>query len=204
MFNTASLMFALAEHSPQIYFAYNLNNKNFIYVNPAFESFFQVTASNASIQKLFAIVHPDDKDHLKQNYRDLNPAIFKNDIEFRMILPDKNEYYMKLNLLLQGQETNENILTGYMEDLSELEMHSNKVKEFANKKNTILNIISHDLAGPLGSIQNIAALLARKTNLVEDQEIKRWILLIEEISKKSVNTIHEFVKQEFIELAEVD
>jgi len=200
MINTASLLFTLAEHSPQIYFAYNLANKNFIYINPAFESFFQVSASQASTAKLFAMVHPDDQDRLEQSFIDLQPDIFKNNIEFRMILPDGKEYHLQLNLLIQCEEGNQNILTGYIEDRTEVENSSIKLDEFANKKNTILNIISHDLAGPLGSIQNIAAILSRKTNLVEDQEIKRWVLLIEEISKKSVHTIQEFVKQEFVEL----
>jgi len=204
MTNPASLLFTLAEFDHRMCFAYDLNGKRFIYVNPAFESFFRLIAAHASIDTFFDLVHTDDQAYLKQSYANLALGVFKSNIEFRMKLPDKKEYFLRLNLLRQIQEDNETILSGYLEDISAYKAHDDKLNEFANKKNTVLNIISHDLAGPLGSIQNLAALLSRKTKLLDDKEVKKWVLLIEDISKKSVQMIQEFVKLEFIESAGVN
>jgi len=204
MTNPTSLLFTLAEFDHRMCFAYDLNSKRFIYVNPAFESFFRVVAAQASIDTFFDLVHTDDQAYLKQSYANLKLGVFKSNIEFRMKLPDKKEYFLRLNLLRQIQEDNETILSGYVEDISAYKTHDDKLTEFANKKNAVLNIISHDLAGPLGSIQNLAALLSRKTKLLDDKEVKKWVLLIEDISKKSVQMIQEFVKLEFIESAGVN
>ncbi len=201
MTNPASLLLTLAKHDHRICFAYNLSKKQFIYANPAFESFFQVQAGNISIKKLFAMVCPNDKNYLKQTYAALQPSVFKTNIEFRMNLPDQKEYFLRLNLLLQSDETRENILTGYMEDISDYKAHSRQLNEFAKQKKAVLNTISHDLTAPLGSIQNLANLTVRKTKSIEDQEVRKWISLIEEISKKSVRMVQAFVRKEFTELA---
>lgn len=201
MTDPASLLLDLAKHDQRICFAYNISKNQFIYTNPAFESFFQVKASKASIKKLFAMVCPADKNYLKQTYADLQPGVFKTDIEFRITLPDEKEYYLQLSLLLQTAENTENILTGYMEDISNYKASCQQINQFADNKKAVLNTISHDLTAPLGSIQNLAALTARKTKTLEDQEVKKWVLLIEEISKKSVRVIQTFVKKEFTELA---
>jgi two-component system sensor histidine kinase VicK len=198
MTNPASLLFALTKYDQRICFAYNLSNNKFIYANPAFKDFFEVEAGKASIAKLFAMVNSEDKNYLKQTYAELQPDVFKTDIEFRIKLRNKKEHFLRLNLLLQGEE---NILTGYMENISDYKAHHQQLKDLANHKKAVLNTISHDLTAPLGSIQNLAALTARKTKSLEDQEVKRWVLLIEEISKKSVHLIQTFVRKEFTEIA---
>lgn len=201
MIDPALLLLALAKHDQRICFAYNISKSQFIFANPAFEAFFQVKASNTAIKKLFEMVCPDDKNYLKQAYAALQPGVFKTYIEFRIKLADKKNYYLQLGLLLQTTENKENVLTGYIENISDYKAYYQQLNEFADHKKAVLNTISHDLTAPLGSIQNLAALTARKTKSLEDQEVKKWVLLIEEISKKSVRVIQAFVRKEFTELA---
>ncbi len=197
--NPASLLFTLAEHDPRVFFAVDLERNSFIYVNPAFKTFFKTSAESLSPHAIYNLVNPEDSGYLKDSFTALQPNDFKDNIEFRIQLPNQQERVLRLSLLLHPQENEGQILLGYMEDVSSLQAYNNKLKEFANKKNAILNILSHDLAGPLGSIQNLSALISRKTKAIEDPEVKKWLLLIEEISKKSVLMIQEFVKKEFAE-----
>ncbi len=196
--NPASLLFTLAEHDQRIFFAINLKSRSFIYVNPAFQKTFNVAAED-SFDTVLNMVHPADIEYLKESFAALQPGVFKSNLELRMIYPPEKEYLFRLSGMIHPQENDERILSGYMENVSDYKSHSDKVNQFANKKNAILNILSHDLAGPLGSIQNLSALIARKTKTSDDQEVKKWVSLIEEISKKSVLMIQEFVRQEFIE-----
>ncbi|MEX8546102.1 MAG: ATP-binding protein [Mucilaginibacter sp.] len=195
----ASLLFTLAEHDQRIFFAINPERNSFIYVNPAFKTFFKTDAEDLSPYAIYNLVNPEDSEYLKESYFALQPGTFKNNIEFRIQLPHQEERVLRLGLLLQPQENEGNLLLGYMEDISDFKAYNDKLNEFSNKKNSILNILSHDLAGPLGSIQNLSALINRKTKAIEDPEVKKWLSLIEEISKKSVLMIQEFVKKEFIE-----
>ncbi len=196
MIDSASLLLALADHDPRICFAFNLISKNFIYVNPAFKSFFQLKTAEVSPKTVLEMVWPENLDLLKEIFKTLKPGEFKRNIELGATLPNGKEKFLRLNLLFQV-ENEVPTLVGFIEDISDYKAYSEKFDEFYIKKKDILNVISHDLASPLGSIQNLSALLSRKTKLLEDKEIKTWISLIGELSKKSVLTVQEFVKQEF-------
>lgn len=201
----SSLFFDFAVHEDRLCFAFDLAGRCFIYLNPAFESFFGTTASSASMDALLALVHPEDEAYLRQTFLALRPGEFKSKIEFRMLIKDK-KYSFSVSLLYRGQQEEdqqikENILTGQLEDITAYKEHNDRLNEYSNKKNAVLNILSHDLAGPLGSIQNLSALLSRKTNLLEDKDVNNWISLIEKISKKGIQLIQDFVKHEFIDSA---
>lgn len=192
MVNPSSLLLTYTEHDSRLCFAFNRSSKQFIYVNAAFKNFFDIKSAHVSAGTLLKMVHPEDLDYLKDNFASLKPGTFKNNIEFRMqLLPDK-QCYLRLNLFYNLQpveQKTEHILTGYLEDITADKEHIDKLNEFSNKKNSVLNILSHDLAGPLGSIQNLSALISRKTKLLADEDVKKWLDLIEKISKKSINLI---------------
>jgi two-component system sensor histidine kinase VicK len=198
---SAALLFALAEHDERICFAFDLTSNCFVYANPAFESFFQVPGNTATTGLLLEMVHPEDLDYLKESFTGLQPGEFKNKIEFRMCLPDKKEYALRLSLFLDKGQNSEGVLTGYLEDISGYKSQINKLHEFSNKKNAVLNILSHDLAGPLGSIQNLSQLLSRETNSLENKIVNQYLSMIEKISKKGIRLIQDFIKQEFLETA---
>jgi two-component system sensor histidine kinase VicK len=149
------------------------------------------------------MVHPDDKLYLIENFDSLQPGQFRDKIKCRVVLPDKKERSVCLSLFATDQDK-QRMLTGYLEDITIDAEHENKLNEYSNKKNSILNILSHDLAGPLGSIKNLSALLTRKTKALENQDIDKLIASIERISKKAIHMLQEFVKQEFIESAGVE
>ena len=200
----ASLLFALADHDPRICFSFDLSSNRFVYANPAFNSFFQIPVTAVTPELLLEMVHPDDLNYLKESYEALQPGIFKGNIEFRMQLPDKKEYTMRLGLFLSNGQNHESILSGFLEDISAYKDHNDKLNKFTNKKNSILNILSHDLAGPLGSIQNLSKLLSRETKEFKNKDVDKWLSLIEKSSKKGMQLIQEFIKQEFLESADAE
>lgn len=75
---------------------------------------------------------------------------------------------------------------------------------FVPGSNSILNILSHDLAGPLGMIGNMANLLQSDLKSHQDQAVHNLIRLIQRSSQQGVQLIQEFMKQEFLESANVD
>lgn len=204
MINPASLLLALAEHDHRICFAFNITKNSFVYLNPAFDTLFKLPHDVVTPKFLYAMVHPNDSDYLKTIYQNLQPNIFVDNIEFRMILTDRKEYTIRLSMFLGIFEDQEQVLTGYMEDITAIKLNEAKGRELGSKKNAILNIISHDLAGPLGSIKNFAFLLSKKTHDLEDEQINKIISSIERLSKRSILMIQEFIRQEFIESVGVD
>jgi two-component system sensor histidine kinase VicK len=204
MTDPSSLLLSLAAHDQRVCFAYNSSTRQFIYLNPAFEKFFQVKAVGVTANDLMEMVHADDQAYLLEQLENLSPDLLQTNIEFRVIPADQKEYSVRLNILPQKLDNGEEVLTGYLEDISADKAQSDNLNKFNNKKNSILNILSHDLAGPLGSIRNMATLISRKTSSLEDQQLNRFIASIEKLSSKSIKMIQEFIQQEFIESAGVE
>ncbi len=200
----SSLLLTFAEHDHRICFAIRLSDRKFVYLNPAFEKFFHVKAADAQLDTLLEMVHPDDINFLKSAYVQLRSGEFLDSVEFRMILPDGEEYNFRLIIYLQGEKESDGILTGYMEDVTQFKAHERKLDDLSNKKNAILNILSHDLAGPLGAIQNYTYLLSKKTTGIADEQITKMISGIEQIAKRSTTMIQQFIKNEFLESTGVD
>jgi len=204
MINPATLLLALAEHDHRICFAFNITKNSLVYLNPAFDALFKLPHDVVTPKLLYSMIHADDIGYLKAIYQDLRPDVFIDNIEFRMILPDTKEYIIRLSMFLGIFEKQEHVLTGYMEDITAIKINEEKGRELGSKKNAILNIISHDLAGPLGSIKNFAFLLSKKTKDLEDEQVNKFITSIETLSNRSILMIQEFIKQEFIETVGVD
>jgi len=204
MTQPSSILLSLADHDQRIYFAFNISTDAFVYLNPAFNLFFQMNPIELTPKHLFSMVHRDDRNYLKSAYVMMKAGMFKKNIEFRMTLSDKKEYTLRLSMFLKQEENNERILTGYLEDITVEREYAKKIEELSNKKNAILNILSHDLAGPLGSIQHFTYILNKKIGKIEDPQINMMISSIEKISKRCIQMIQDFIKLEFIESVGVD
>jgi two-component system sensor histidine kinase VicK len=93
------------------------------------------------------------------------------------------------------------VIIGIIEDISSFKEHNDTLNKFSNKKNALLNILSHDLLGPLGIIKNFSALIKKKTADLEIKEINQLIGSIEKISRHSIDMIRNLLNQEFLESA---
>jgi two-component system sensor histidine kinase VicK len=204
MNNPSSLLLTFAEHDPRICFAIQLNNKKFLYLNPAFERFFQIKKEEADLDLIFSYVHPDDQEYVRAAYHAFKPGEFSDGLDFRMLLPDNKQYYLRLIAYLNVRSGEKASITGYVEDVTTFKEHERRLDELSNKKNAILNILSHDLSGPLGAIQNYTYLLSRNQVVVENEQVGKMISAIEKISKRSTNLIQQFVRNEFLESSGVD
>lgn len=172
-------------------------------MNAAFEKFFQTNLAIVSIAEISAMIHPDDRAYMGENYWAMKPGVMKNNLDFRILLPNKKEHSLRLSMFFDEGQSGERVLTGYLEDISDAKAHSDKLNEFANKKNAILNILSHELAGPLNSIDSLTTLLDKETRYLESKEINQWIALMRKTSRNGIQLIQEFLQQEFIESAGV-
>ena len=120
-----------------------------------------------------------------------------------MLLPGAKEYWLRLDVFFD-KEDSDRIVTGYLEDISAAKAHSNKLNEYSNKKNAVLGILAHELAGPLGTIQVFSQYLSTAAKRYDDSKIQALISRIEKISRHSTTMIQEFLKAEFIESAGVE
>jgi two-component system sensor histidine kinase VicK len=191
----------LTQRSDQLYFSYHLANNHFVYLNPAFEDFFDITDTTPTVPLLLAMVHPEDQEYVISKFTACLEGKIAEDLECRIVRGQEQRYLRVFPYLIT--EGGEQLLMGYAEDITDFKSQLNVVSKHNAKKNSILSILLHDLAGPIGFIQNLTDLLGREAATWESTRANEYIDRVNQISKNSVKLIRDFMDHEFLESAGV-
>ncbi len=201
---TLSLLHELTQRQQQVVFVYQILTNRFDYLNPVFETIWARTRTsilkNPSL--LLKTIHPEDLPYLRECYREMAEDK-KKTVEFRILLPGKQERRLRLRAFLVETPEGEVSIVGMGEDVTDQKSYQDNLQKFSTKKNTILEILAHDLAGPLGTIQGLSKLLATNTKDYQNIHVSELIEMINRISTSGVHLIRDFVKQEFLESSQV-
>lgn len=187
----------LAERSSELFFILDLTNNRFTYLNPAFMDFFNIESIDIKPNLILHMVHPEDRRYILSKLKACIESTIIADVECR-VKRAENERWLRITPHLLNNN-NENLLIGQAEDITTYKDNSKILHNHNNKKNSILNILAHDLAGPIGTISNVAALLAKNTSVLQDPNVERYIRLISKVTKSSIKLIQDFLNQEFLE-----
>jgi two-component system sensor histidine kinase VicK len=191
----------LAERSNELFFIYDLIQKQFTYMNPTCISFFGLKDHNIKAKELLKSVHPEDQEYVLSQFKTCIDGQTVVDAECR-IRRGKYERWLSITPFV-STENGEHLLIGQAEDITANKENSEILNKHNNKKNSILNILAHDLAGPIGTVQNLSVLLARETAHLNSPQISRYISIISKISKTNISLIQDFLNQEFLESSNV-
>lgn len=190
----------LCESSDRLYFLIDTNNDTLLYSNPAFRDLFKespVIEPSACL----SYVHPEDREHFLLKYQACKFGEKIKDFECRVIIDGKHRFY-KISIALIDH-SGEHVAGCTAEEVTDLKEYLNVLNEHNKKKNSILNIVSHDLMGPIGIIESLSSLLGNETRPVDERRVQQYVNLINRTSKKCINLIRNFINQEFLESAEV-
>jgi two-component system sensor histidine kinase VicK len=176
----------LADRSNELFFIYDLIQKQFTYMNPTCISFFGLKDHNIKAKELLKSVHPEDQEYVLSQFKTCIDGQTVVDAECR-IRRGKYERWLSITPFV-STENGEHLLIGQAEDITANKENSEILNKHNNKKNSILNILAHDLAGPIGTVQNLSVLLARETAHLNSPQISRYISIISKISKIDIPT----------------
>jgi len=186
----------LSNSSKSLFFCYSLASNEMIFANPAFLEFFGLEET-VECMELISMVHPEDRQHMIINLK----ACIKNkkveDIECRIVRANAERTIRAAVYLIK--DSDKEYLAGHADDISIYKENENILNEHNSKKNAILNILSHDLAGPIGTINNLIELINKELPASQNKNIEQYVKLIGKISRRSIQMIHNFLNQEFVE-----
>jgi two-component system sensor histidine kinase VicK len=189
--------FHLAERSSELYFIYDLTHQKFNYMNATCLSFFDLDSFDVQPDLIFEMIHPDDRIYLNAKVGSCLAGETVTDIECRVIRGN-NERWLRIKPTVIN-ENDEKLLIGQAEDFTAYKTNIDIINNHTQKKNSILNILAHDLAGPIGTIKNLTALLERETQSLQNPKIDRYLTMITDISQSGIKLIQNFMDQEFLE-----
>ncbi|MBC5773113.1 PAS domain-containing protein [Pontibacter sp. KCTC 32443] len=193
----------LIRRSSKVLFSFDVESASITFLNNSFSQIWRRTRESVLAKPaiLLDTVHPDDREYVEKTYSDLLEGILKPSVEFRIVLPDKSVSWLLVNPQLVIDNQNRRFIAGIAEDITTQKDNYNVLERFAAKKNSVLEILAHDLAGPLANIQNMADLLAEGTKDNVSPETTHIIHLIRESSARNICLIRDLVQQEFLESA---
>lgn len=199
--NTANNLLYLAERSSELFIIFDLETERFSYMNPSCVEFFGLSNQDVDSKHLSSMIHVDDQKHVLTN---LNRCVSGEDIaDFEgRVQRGIHERWLRITPFL-CEENNQRILIIQAQDITTIKNTFEVQNNHNHKKNSILTMLAHDLAGPLGAIQNYTALLDRETKRFANPNLDKFVSSIERITRKSIRLIHTFIDTEFLESANV-
>jgi two-component system sensor histidine kinase VicK len=197
----SAILFSIAKRSNLLFFSYDITAGHFSYLNAAFKNFFSIDGLNFKSDIIVQIVHREDREFLRAQYHLCVDGKLNKSVECRFVRAG-NEKTLRIFAYLQNHNGKQYI-SGHAEDITVYKEQSNTLNKHNNKKNTILNILTHDLAGPIGTIGNFSDMLRKEIAPFKSAEAENYIQTIKRISKSCIHLIRDFLNQEFLESAGV-
>jgi two-component system sensor histidine kinase VicK len=196
----------ITQQTNQVFFIYNLGSQEVEYVGGAFEKVFDCQREEflRSPQSLMQRVHPEDRAYIQEMIKQLDREDEKKNGEFRLLLDDENIRWICLTAYTYRNKDGERVVTGFVEDITKSKEYTFNLLKYNAKKDSTLEILSHDLASPMNNLQGLARLVAEHTESYGDTQLKQMLELMQETCKRGVELIRDFVAAEFLESSNVD
>ncbi|RZK47755.1 MAG: PAS domain-containing sensor histidine kinase [Pedobacter sp.] len=191
----------LADRSSELFFIFDLQQDQFTYMNKACLDFFGLENINIRSRLLLNMIHPEDRGYLLFNLKKCIDGDSVSDVECRVESKKKHQWLSITPFL--ANENSDRLLIGQAKDITSVKAKTEVLNNHNIKKNSILSILAHDLAGPIGVIGSLSTLLAQDTENLKNSSIDRNIEFISKISKSSIKLIRDFLDQEFLESSQV-
>ncbi|RZK24393.1 MAG: HAMP domain-containing histidine kinase [Flavobacterium sp.] len=180
-------------NASNVNFVFDLKSLTFLYLDQSILALLKKKDSS-SIGELKDLVHEDDLDIVEYALERLLDGISVGIVKFR-IASESEEIWFGVLPFLELNEPEPAIYGNIMDITSELENFSS-ISKYANKKNSVLHMLSHDLRGPLGMANSLIAVLEKDMDQPKNLEKTK---AISSIIRESINLIEDLVNREFLD-----
>lgn len=181
-----------------IHFAYDLSAKKFLFIHPSLKWAITPVHRHSALSSLINKIHPDDMPMLKRALSKTKAGKFQGNLKFR-VLNSTTERWLQVIPFLAEHDSSDVIL-GSVIDITHVVASIESMHKYANKKDSVLYMLSHDLRGPLNMAKSVIGLM---DNEVSDQGILKKIQYIKSIIQQAIDLINNLINREFMETAEV-
>jgi two-component system sensor histidine kinase VicK len=177
-------------------FIFDLQENCFIYVHASLSHFLKEKNTITDIDRL---IHPEDRSEVCQQFKELLNGRFNGSAQFRLRLKNEEKWFSVTPFLVALSR--EKLIFGNAIDITAERQNTYSIKKYANKKNSILHMLSHELKGPLNLARNLSKDLQAKLN--KRSFMVKHVNLISQLVSQSVAIIDNFTDREFLETVNV-
>jgi PAS domain S-box-containing protein len=196
----AELLDQIGNTSDKILFLYNLSDKRFDYLSKAIEAIWELSRETiiASPEQLLLYIHTDDREILANHIEQVTNGTATK-VKFSLVLPDGINKQVKVDAYpIRDDSGNVVSIAGLAEDITQQMQYQDYLIEFAIRKNSALEIVSHDLRGPLSIVEGVVSLLEAEYREKKYEEISTYTRLIHNAYEACINLITDVLSDEHL------
>ena len=183
-------------HTPlasNINFVFEIKSQRFVYLDDWLKSLVGDIA-DCSPEQLLAIVHPDDRDIAQHACKEVLKGEAFGSVKFRILSKDQ-DVWLGVMPFLELNDDQPVVFGNIMDITAEVENFSS-ISRYANKKNSVLHMLAHDLRGPLGIANSMVTVLEK--NIDQPKSIEKT-KAISTIIQEAIDLIGDLINREFLE-----
>jgi two-component system sensor histidine kinase VicK len=196
----------IGDSSNDTYFVYNVAEARFTYLSPVFESMWNINRSSIIEDAVYFLqtVHPEDRSHVVNCYYDFKEHAGEKKYQFRILADNNADKYIRVSLYPVTGQGETNLIAGIAEDITVVKRNIFYTEKINARKNSTLEILAHDLKGPLGMISMMASSIQKEAQLEGKDHILQAVKFIQDMCSRNIALIRNLVNQEFLESTEVE
>jgi two-component system, OmpR family, sensor histidine kinase VicK len=194
--NLLSFVKSIGHLSSDGIFVYALPDQQLVYVNNAMASIFDISHESFKHQHIFFLNHVIDEDltYLREAFAKLRKESVIEDIEFRVKSHDGTTRHIVANCYVIDTDT----VVGFMKDITRIREHENYIIDYGAKKDTLLDMISYNLSGPLNLLHELTESLEKAFFKKQTNEIQEHLRFLKENTGHCLSIVNDFLEEEHL------
>jgi two-component system, OmpR family, sensor histidine kinase VicK len=170
---------------------YNLDDKAIVYHNKRFGKLLGIPSPDGYDVKDLRQLIVEEDDFLVACFNKLKTKQELADVEIRT----SNERYLCCDAYLL---TDDGLIIVIAKDVTKAKKHSTYIVEFGARKDAILDMVSHNLSGPLNMTNNVLNIIDQLNEAKDYKAIDRHTRLVRENTQQCIEVINSFLKEEHL------
>jgi two-component system, OmpR family, sensor histidine kinase VicK len=195
--NLIELLEAVGNISTDGYVLYNLKISKLEYINQSMVDLFDISHKSFTHQAEFFVNHvaENDLELLRAQYDTLLKEKRVENIEFSTVGHGGNVRNVSASAYCLF---NEKYIIGIFRDISRSREHENYIINYGAKKNTLLDMVTHNLSGPLAIAKNLVESLENVVSVNDLKNVHAHVQLIKENTGHCIELVNEFLEEEHL------
>lgn len=179
---------------------YDIKKGSFLYVNSNFTRIFGIDEKELFFDSklILKFILAEDTAYLKMRYDELKETGCINTTEFRLIFPDHVLKHISCDMLVL-EDTN--LVTAFVKDISEAKKHEDYLIKYTAQKDTLLDMLMHNLSGPLQLSKDMISSLQKGYSENNLADINKLLNIMQENTQQCIDIVNDFLRQEHFESA---
>src|SRR5688572_13258193 len=175
---------------------FDLSDKRFSYFNSGFVRIFETSNEEIAADSFRVIERlvKDDRDYVGRHLADIQSKGKIQNIEFRLKFKSR-EKFISVDAFVLEQA----VLIALVREVSAAKQHFNYIVEFGARKDALLDMVAHNLSGPLNLTTDLLNAIDQLNKSQQYRKIDNHSRLIRESTHQCIEIINSFLKEEHSE-----